>query len=293
MILVTGGTGFIGREVVKRLLDKGFNVKVLCRRSKKISDIGVNTFLGDVRNYKDVKMAIKNCDTVIHLAGIVSYKGREIEMIRTNILGTKNVVHACLKRSVKIIFSSSVSVYGEIEKNCFARENYRIMPINLYGRTKVVAEKYVCSYGNYVILRFAPIYGISYNWKMILRLFEKLPLPLTEKYTHVLSIRNCVQSIIKSIDGDVGIYNIADKKPLRIMDLINLILKEMGKKKMFVSEHVFNTVARFIGIHNYTKVFLLNRMYSIERAMNVLKYKPKEELRKGIKEIVKWYNTIK
>jgi len=298
MILITGATGFIGSKLVDLLLDKGFSIAVLCLPNE-INKVRktfhkVKVFKGDILKKDTLKKAFRNTDTVVHLAGIISYK-REMKqkLLDVNWIGTRNVVEMCKEHRIKkIIFSSSVSVYGEIEKDSIADESYRTKPVNWYGKSKLMAEgEVIDSELEYVILRFAPVYGKGSNqWLKNLEMLEKgFPLPKTKNYTHVLSVYNAVNALKNCIEKGYGIYNIADSVPIPFVKLASMIMKKLGKKPRFVPSWMFNLLTLIHGVQTYTKVLVMNRNYSIERAKREINYKPVERLNQDIEEIIKWY----
>ncbi|PIN90888.1 hypothetical protein COU60_00910 [Candidatus Pacearchaeota archaeon CG10_big_fil_rev_8_21_14_0_10_34_76] len=137
-VLITGGTGFIGRHLIKDILK--FNpksIRVLSRDELKhydlkqvFTDVKVKSFIGDVRDYERLKRAMNGCDIVIHAAALkridlIEYNTEEC--IKTNILGTLNVVHACLETGV------SKAVYISTDKAC--------LPVNTYGASKFLGER--------------------------------------------------------------------------------------------------------------------------------------------------------
>jgi dihydroflavonol-4-reductase len=114
--LVTGGTGFIGSNLVPHLLREGANVRTLVRDAGSgLLDPGtVEMIIGDVRDPDAVARAVKGADVVYHVAGLVSYwRPRRRELHQVNVLGTRNVVSACLTAGVRrLVFTSSVGAVG-------------------------------------------------------------------------------------------------------------------------------------------------------------------------------------
>lgn len=115
-VLVTGGTGFVGSNLVPHLLRDGSTVKTLVRdKGSGLLDPGtVEMLIGDVRDPDAVARAVKGADVVYHVAGLVSYwRPRRRELHDVNVLGTRNVVSACLEAGVRrLVFTSSVGAIG-------------------------------------------------------------------------------------------------------------------------------------------------------------------------------------
>jgi UDP-glucose 4-epimerase len=170
-ILLTGGAGFIGSHLVDTLLDFGNKVYVIddlssgklenLNRSATIYKMDIcDQHLGEL--LRDIQPEI-----VFHLAAQVSVSGsvhNPYEDTRVNVLGTVNLLEACVKADVKrIIFSSSAAVYG-MPQYLPINEAHSLNTISPYGASKAAAEEYLRLYQrmygiNYVILRYANVYG--------------------------------------------------------------------------------------------------------------------------------------
>lgn len=116
-ILVTGATGFIGSKLVRRLHELGHHVRTFGRSSglaNQFAEMNIEHYGGDITNPEQVSSAVQGCDLIFHLAGLVSYKKRDIQrQFGVNVLGTRNVLEAAQKHHVKrIIHTSSVAAIG-------------------------------------------------------------------------------------------------------------------------------------------------------------------------------------
>ena len=111
-ILVTGGGGFIGRSIVKALLDRGDAVRTLARGDyPRLRELGVDVRRGDLASAADVRAAIDGCEGVFHVAARFDLWGRYEDFYATNTLGTHNVIEACRAAGVgKLVFTSTPSV---------------------------------------------------------------------------------------------------------------------------------------------------------------------------------------
>lgn len=166
-ILVTGGAGYVGSVLVPMLLRLGHCVTVYDRLDFGIDPMlpnfindGFKMIKGDIRNQKDLALACKNKDIVIHLASIVGFpacKKDENEALTVNVGGAEAL--AKVAGSASIIFSSTGSVYGDLSEVC--TEAVSSKPVSLYGETKVMAENTLMQRGDCIIYRFATGYGIS------------------------------------------------------------------------------------------------------------------------------------
>ncbi len=151
MILVTGGTGFLGAYIIKELLEKGYNVRAIRRRSPLpfyISPVllgKVQWVEGDVLDVVSLQDALEGVDKVIHSAAVVSFLKKERKkMYQVNVEGTANVVNIALEKNVKkLVHISSVAALGRTADGGHVNEEkkWEETKVNThYGRSKYKAE---------------------------------------------------------------------------------------------------------------------------------------------------------
>jgi UDP-N-acetylglucosamine 4,6-dehydratase/5-epimerase len=150
VILITGGTGSFGKALVQHLLDKKYPLRkiiIFSRDELKQSNFQNNLhpkytkllrfFIGDVRDYERLRTAFEDVDYVIHAAALKQVPAAEynpIEFIKTNVLGTQNIISSCLEKKIKAAILLSTDKASS--------------PINLYGATKLCADKLFLSANN-------------------------------------------------------------------------------------------------------------------------------------------------
>lgn len=180
--LVTGGSGFIGSNIVGLLVDNGYDVKILDNLSSGYI-INIMPFLdnnsvefvgGDVCDYQSVEKAMKGVDVVFHLAASV---GRQRSLdnpqldSKVNLIGTVNVLEAMKTFGVRrIVYSSSAAMFGELITPTID-ENHPQNADSPYGVSKLAAEKMIIAYaGIYditgVCLRYFNIYGVNQRFDL-------------------------------------------------------------------------------------------------------------------------------
>ena len=145
--LVTGGSGFLGRAIVKQLLAKGLKVRILCRKDyPDLTEAGCTIFQGEVSDAELVNKAVEGCDLVFHTAAKAGVEEPYSEYERINYQGTLNVLKACQKHKVsRLIYTSSPSVvfsHGNVEglnESMPYPDHYDAY----YPQTKSMAEKKV------------------------------------------------------------------------------------------------------------------------------------------------------
>ncbi len=145
-ILVTGGGGFLGSCIAKRLHARGDRVIVLGRRKYSHLDNGIESIVFDIRDREGVASAIKGCDVVFHAAAIPGVWGNYEKYHGINVEGTRNVIEACWEHGVKkLIFTSSPSVvFGESDlENVDESTPYPETYLCHYPETKAEAERLV------------------------------------------------------------------------------------------------------------------------------------------------------
>ena len=144
-VLVTGGGGFLGQEVVKQLLEHGYEVHAINRNPYPILESwGVRCFQGDISCREDLKEAAEGCEAVIHTAAKAGVWGRYKDYYDVNVKGTLNVISVCQELGIdKLVYTSSPSVVfsGGDQNGVDARVSYPRSFLAHYPKTKAAAEK--------------------------------------------------------------------------------------------------------------------------------------------------------
>jgi nucleoside-diphosphate-sugar epimerase len=166
--LVTGGGGFIGHHLVRRLLTDGYEVRVLDNfatgRRERLKGLEVELIEGDLRSYERAHAAVRGMELVLHLGAVPSVPRSVQDPLTTsavNIDGTLNVLLAARDEGVRrVVFASSSSVYGA-SPVLPKREDHQPLPVSPYGVAKLAAEHYCRT--------FSAVYGLE---TVALRLFN-------------------------------------------------------------------------------------------------------------------------
>lgn len=230
-ILVTGGTGFLGRRLTQRLVDEGYPVRVLARTTSNIEflkRLGVEIVLGDVGDLASVKRALNGIAVLIHAAAGTS--GSEHDCETGTIQGTRNVLEACKTQGIeKLVYISSCSVYGvaDYEPHQVVTEESSLERFperrGHYSASKQRAETLVTEAmkaGDFpiVVLRpgtiygpggeiFTPMLGLSHANKLFLVFGNgQFALPLV----YVDNVADAVLQCLKIPDADHQIFNVVD-----------------------------------------------------------------------------------
>ena len=303
-VLVTGGAGFIGSNLVKRLLEEGNTVTVLDNfmsgyRSNLDPFPVVRIIEGDIRDKTVVETAMEGAEVVFHLAASVGNK-RSIDQPITdaeiNVLGTLNILEAARKEGVrKIVASSSAGIFGEL-KTMPIKEDHPIEPDSPYGCTKLCEEKLCLSYAKLydieaVCLRYFNVYGPNQRFDaygnvipiFVFRMLRNESLLIygdgeqTRDFVHVDDV---VQANIKAAKaiGVSGAFNIASGTRVTINRLVEMIIKDNNAIKI---EH---------GSERPGDV--RHSLADISLAHQRINYSPSVDLESGIKEYVEWAGKI-
>lgn len=174
VVLVTGGAGYIGSHLVRKLMQRGYCVRVLDKflyGESGIADLrgdpNLDLRYGDICNIRDVVQAVSGVRAVIALAALVGDAACDIdphEALMTNFESTRVLLDACQEASVqRLVFASSCSVYGANGSEIL-REGSPLNPVSLYARTRIMSEDVLLGDRGrveVVILRLSTVCGLS------------------------------------------------------------------------------------------------------------------------------------
>lgn len=304
-ILVTGGAGFIGSNIVEEMIKQDYNVKVLDNfvtgRDDNLMDFKnkIEVIKGDISNLETVKQTIKNVDYVSHHAALISVTDsveNPVHYSEVNVLGTLNILVAARDSGVKrIVYASSSAVYGGIEKTP-SKESMGVDPISPYGLTKISNEQYFKMffdiYGLESIgLRYFNVFGPKQNpgseYSAVIPKFIQIMLndkrPIiygdgkqTRDFTFVkdTAMANLLSVNSKNAKGDS--YNIANGKGISINQLVKKINEILGKS----IEPVYENARPGDPKHSEA---------DISESIEKLGFKPKYDFEEGLKLTVDWF----
>src|SRR5271169_559252 len=317
-VAVTGGAGFLGGHIVRRLADDGRRVSIVDDFSsgslRNLADLGIRKkcSVGDLRDYRFAKKSLRGAETVFHFAaevGSVSYlhgsSARELAALQSNLMIDANVFKACLENGVRtLIYASSVSVYPFDEQlgshSEFREEDAerKVNPEGGYGWAKYIAEKQLplmpgVSYG---VARIFHAYGKNIYLKpdrsqVIASLIRKAVRYPAEDFVvwGDGSQRRCFVYIEDAIDAVMKLekhvndrgsltVNVGSKEETTVRELAERIVL-LSKKDIPLK---FDTT-KLTGA--------LNRMPNLERAKRVLGWSPTTSFSEGLEATFEWAKT--
>lgn len=228
-ILVTGGAGYVGSLLSRKLLAKGYQVRVmdaLWYGKQSISDClthkNFELVEEDIRNLTSTVRAMKDVDAVVHLASIVGMPASSIEPRTSeeiNYLATKNIAELCQLHGIgTYIFASTCSVYGSQPEKIIT-EKSKTSPLDYYAKQKFLSERAIGWLNTApTILRFGTLFGLSprMRFDLVINLFIAKALQEKEitvfggnQYRPFLHVEDAADSIIFALEKDLtGTYNV-------------------------------------------------------------------------------------
>ena len=258
-VLVTGGAGFIGSVLARRLLDAGHDVVVVdngssARHRRALAGLGDATCLGTDLHHIDLAALVAGVDRVVHLAGrpgVQTSWGRGFDAhLRDNVVLTQRLLQAALAADPeRIVVASSSSVYGEVVDG-FAHEQQRLGPISPYGVSKVAVELLVQAYAArgvpVVALRYFSVYGRGQRPDMALaRIIDAatggVPFPRrgsgrqARDLTHVDDVASATEAALFGPLPNGVVCNVGSGSPVTLAELIATVGDLLGRSVPLVA----------------------------------------------------------
>lgn len=319
-ILVTGGTGFSGKALVRRLLDDGHQVVALDvkegLRTQELRDWGAEVVLGSVTDREVVRRAMRGVEVVQHLAAAF----RELDVPdshydHVNVGGTAIVVEEAERAGVrKLVYCSTCGVHGNVAEPP-AGEDAPIRPADYYQRSKYLAEPVVLAAGErglpVTILRPAAIYGPGdpERFLMIFRRVARGRFPMIgdgRTLYHPLYVDNLVDAFVLAMQpgrGDGEAYLVADEEYVAIGDLVRRVAAALGVEvrirrlpmlPVVAAGHLCEKLCKPFGIvppifPRRVDWYRQNRAFRIDKAKRELGYAPRVGLDDGLRRTGEWY----
>lgn len=303
--LVTGGAGFIGSNIVGRLVEKGYTVRIIDnfatgQRSNLepfLKDIEL--IEGDIRDFWTVVKATKGIDYILHQAALPSVPrsiDNPLTTTEVNINGTLNILEAARFNEVqRIVYASSSSVYGdtpEMPKN----EDMKPMPKSPYAITKLAGEEYCINFFNLygletVVIRYFNVFGPRQNpfsqYSAVIPKFINLMKTgknpviygdgLTSRdFTYIENVVNANMLACEMKAAAGNILNIACNKAFTLNELVKTLNKIMGLEisPEYDSEKMGD---------------VKHSLADISKAGRILGYKPEIDFETGLGKTVEWF----
>ena len=300
LCLVTGGAGFIGYHLVKRLLNDGYTVRVLdnlsrnCNNVKQLAKEGKIEFInGDIRYDDTVREAMKDVDYVFHEAAVCINRSKIFpkEALDVNLMGSFNIFQAAIECGVKkVVYASTSSVYGQPEYLPMD-EKHPKNPKTPYESAKLCAEHMLRFLANkhglkWVALRYFNVYGTKQStdayYTSVINTFIKKVLANEQPvingkgtqsmdFTHVSDV---VEVNMRALESDVNeeAFNVAKGEETTIAEVAKIILEHCNS----------DLEPKFID----REVLVTRRRSDPTKTKELLDYACKVSFKDGIKSVI-------
>lgn len=300
-VLITGGCGFVGSNLVRRLIRSGYEISVLDNLSTgKARDLdltGAELIQGDIRDRAVVADAVKGADSIVHLAADTRVMD-SIDAPRVNfdvnVIGTFNLLEAARPEGVhRLVFASTGgAIIGEVVPP--VHEDMVPRPISPYGASKLAGEAYASAFaGSYDLsvtaLRFANVYGpFSYNKGSVIAKFFKDTLAgrpwtiygdgsQTRDFVYVGDLTGAVEKALRLDRGGFRVFNIASGTETSIIALTEVIKEVSGCGNQPIQ---YQPARRGEIYRNFSL---------IDKARAELGFEPSTSLYEGLRATWKWF----
>lgn len=303
-ILVTGGNGFIGSQVVNELLARNIEVVVFDLLPGETRE-GVQQVEGTILDTFSISRALKGCDGVIHLAAMLGVQRTEYDtlgVLTVNIQGTSNVLQACINAGVgQCMITSSSEIFGDICQNKID-ESSPFNPKSAYAVSKLAGEAYLQGFHkefgiDYNIIRFFNIYGPGQVAEFVVPKFIQLALEgkaptvygdgkQIRSFCHMTDAARALIDVFLSKDAKNETFNIGnDEEPITMLELANKVVELSGidaKPQLIPFENSDRNSSREI----------FHRIPDISKLRERFNYTPSVTIEAGIKDLLETRNIL-
>lgn len=325
-VIITGATGFIGREIVSELLEGGFELYQIGNSNVNSQFPRLKFFKIDITSFEEVceLRKLKKIDAVIHSAGLAHQFGNveKDKFQKTNVEGTKNILELAVTLHVRhFVLISSTAVYGTEKKSGknvrVIDESAKCRPQTFYAESKLEAEQAavkICERNNInlTIFRLSPVIGEG-NAGNVARLVEAIDkkrfvwIGSGENYKSLIYKRDvakaCLEILRKKKQG-IEIFNLA-AEPVLMRNFVAAAAKNLNKKIPGFSipppllEKVFQLNEKTLKIKKIRKIsetvekWLSDDVYSAERFEREYNFKPETSVSEALEKQIKRYRKQK
>jgi nucleoside-diphosphate-sugar epimerase len=313
MILVTGGTGFIGSHLVDKLIEKKQPFRVLARRPVSVKN--AISSRGDLATGEGIAEALDGIETVIHLAGTTKTIAPEGYWLG-NVVATENLARAIAAtgRPIRVVHVSSLAAAGPAPNDAAVTEEDEPRPVSFYGKSKLEGEFRMRAYvPEAAIVRPPVVYGPRDTdvFQILKSASQGIALRLTggERWFSAIYVSDLADGILLAAQSPTAAgktWFFAHPKAVSFTEMITDIARSIGRTPRMITippaaafaagscAEVFSKLTRKPGILSRDKVreMVFTRwVCGTDRAKHELGFEASTDFRKGIEKSVAWYRT--
>jgi dihydroflavonol-4-reductase len=319
-VLVTGATGFIGRKLIPRILEEGYDVVALVRSTSNTEGLPkqVEARVANLLDIKSLDVVVQDIAIVIHLAAYFDFYPSSNELLyKVNVEGTRNLMSACVGTKVeRFIYCSSTEVIGPVRFPP-ATEDSQLNPTYDYGKSKVLAEQAIREITkdtklDHIILRPTGILGEGdfYTAFEAIEAVNDGAIPVLpgdgKKGFMYIYIGDVVEGFIKALTSKSALNNTIILSPDQgmtwneLFEYLGEILGVDPPKRRIPTSIAKIGIGLLSPLKNRGKTTFLwhmktvqsmdeNRLYDNSKAKRILGWEPKITMRDGLKRAIEWY----
>lgn len=320
--LVTGANGFVGSHLVEGLLERGYQVRCLVRKTSNLrwlSGLEVQYVYGDISDRSSLEDALKGVDFVFHCAGLTTARSKK-EYFKVNAEGAKNVVEACLDQNPQVrrlVYVSSQAAVGPGNDEHPLNEEAPCQPITHYGKSKLEGERIVSEHLSELpitIVRPPAVYGPRDT--DILGFFKvanggfRVSFGMGQSFLSLVYVKDLIEGIILAAESprSIGqIYFIADDKVYSWREAFEIIGGVLNKRTIplkipksllifmaFLSQSLSKLLGKSAAFNVQKAKEITQRYWTLDvsKAKADLGFSPKFDLALGAGETVRWYREM-
>ncbi|MDE1865237.1 MAG: NAD(P)-dependent oxidoreductase [Candidatus Micrarchaeota archaeon] len=310
--LVTGATSTLGVEVVRRLMKRGDEVRVVIRQHPEHNQewkglpSGVKPYVADLSfpsadTFKILREACEGVNTIFHFASANRPTTRKFsKYVEINVIGTENLLRAFMESNpsdahVHVIYSSSTAVYGYNRPGETLTEDSRTAPVTPYGESKLMGEHVIKAFASankrvgYTIFRIGIMYGGSYDvsFNKVFRMLKEGRMKIIGdggNHLCLVNVNDAAEAIVMASESPKSrnkTYNMTDGVKYTQKELIGLASKFLGldMPKGKISKFLVKMMTVGRSFDDAQLQFLLSdRIVSVERAKKELGFRPKRSI---------------
>lgn len=284
-VLITGGSGFIGKHLTTLLQNKGYSVALLDKSDKNLPK-GVKLFKGDIVDRKVVTNAMKGMDYVYHLAGVLGTEEllfQTADAVTINVIGAVNIMEEAVKNKTKLLLVSKPNPW-----------------LNTYSITKETSEKFCMMYRKEfglkaAIVKWFSVYGPGQKHygvqkavpTFIVAALKNDPLPVfdrgqqTADFIYATDTVRATVLVAESKEAEGQVVEIGTGDETKIIDLAKMVIKMTGSKSKI--KYLPMRKGEDLGAHVVADVRLLKRFTG---------FKPEMDLEPGMFETIEYYRNL-